>query len=401
MTQLESPGVEASAKRTLSGSLGVTAIVFMVVAAASPLTVDRRRRAARHPPRQRRRLPSAVRHQRRHPAAVLGRPGRDDPAHAPSRAPSSRTSATASDARPDSRAAWIAMLTYTTIQVSVYGYIGYILSVHGLVPRRPRAAVVAVRRFVMIALVGVLGLPPHRPVVARCSACCSSPRSASSSRSSRPSCSRGGAEGLSLAPFEPANVVSGSPGVGLMFAIAAFIGFEATAIFRDEAQGPEPDHPPRHLRRCHRHRRLLHARRLGPGHGVGSEQRSSTPPPTTPARLILAHDGPATSAPSARSSSTSCSSRRCSPASCRSTTSSPATSTRWRTPACCPTGSARCTPTHLSPHVSSLVQTVTAVVLIASVRGVPASTRCCRCSPGSPVSRPSPSRSSWPSPRSR
>ncbi len=39
MTQLESPGVEASAKRTLHGSLGVTAIVFMVVAAASPLTV--------------------------------------------------------------------------------------------------------------------------------------------------------------------------------------------------------------------------------------------------------------------------------------------------------------------------------------------------------------------------
>jgi len=42
----------------------------------------------------------------------------------------------------------------------------------------------------------------------------------------------------SLAPFEPANVVSGSPGVGLMFAIAAFIGFEATAIFRDEAKEP-------------------------------------------------------------------------------------------------------------------------------------------------------------------
>ncbi len=48
----------------------------------------------------------------------------------------------------------------------------------------------------------------------------------------------GGGEGLSLAPFEPANVVSGSPGVGLMFAIAAFIGFEATAIFRDEARDP-------------------------------------------------------------------------------------------------------------------------------------------------------------------
>ncbi len=50
---------------------------------------------------------------------------------------------------------------------------------------------------------------------------------------------RGGADGLSLAPFEPTQIASGSPGVGLMFAIAAFIGFEATAIFRDEAKDPE------------------------------------------------------------------------------------------------------------------------------------------------------------------
>lgn len=46
-------------------------------------------------------------------------------------------------------------------------------------------------------------------------------------------------EGLSLAPFQPSQIVSGSPGVGLMFAIAAFIVFEATAIFRDEAKDPD------------------------------------------------------------------------------------------------------------------------------------------------------------------
>jgi amino acid transporter len=49
----------------------------------------------------------------------------------------------------------------------------------------------------------------------------------------------GGADGLSLEPFAPSQVMSGSPGVGLMFAIAAFIGFEATAIFRDEARDPD------------------------------------------------------------------------------------------------------------------------------------------------------------------
>jgi amino acid transporter len=34
-------------------------------------------------------------------------------------------------------------------------------------------------------------------------------------------------------------VVSGSLGTAIMFAIASFIGFEATAVFRDEARDPE------------------------------------------------------------------------------------------------------------------------------------------------------------------
>jgi amino acid transporter len=50
---------------------------------------------------------------------------------------------------------------------------------------------------------------------------------------------RGGDSGLDLAPFEPSNISSGAPGIGLMFAIASFIGFEATAIFRDEARDPD------------------------------------------------------------------------------------------------------------------------------------------------------------------
>jgi hypothetical protein len=53
----------------------------------------------------------------------------------------------------------------------------------------------------------------------------------------------GGAQGLSAAPFEPPNVLSGSPGVGLMFAMAAYIGFEATAVFRDEARDPDKTIP--------------------------------------------------------------------------------------------------------------------------------------------------------------
>jgi amino acid transporter len=49
---------------------------------------------------------------------------------------------------------------------------------------------------------------------------------------------QGGAAGLSLEPFTPQAIFSGNLGVGLMFAVAGFVGFEATAIFRDEAREP-------------------------------------------------------------------------------------------------------------------------------------------------------------------
>jgi amino acid transporter len=47
---------------------------------------------------------------------------------------------------------------------------------------------------------------------------------------------RGGEEGLSLASFAPHQVFRSGLGVTLVFAIASFIGFEATAIFAEEAR---------------------------------------------------------------------------------------------------------------------------------------------------------------------
>ncbi len=46
-------------------------------------------------------------------------------------------------------------------------------------------------------------------------------------------------QGLSAEPFALEHVLSGAPGVGLMFAMSAFIGFEAVAVFRDEARNPD------------------------------------------------------------------------------------------------------------------------------------------------------------------
>jgi len=47
---------------------------------------------------------------------------------------------------------------------------------------------------------------------------------------------KGGDSGLSMAPFSPAQFFSGSPAIGILFAFAAFIGFEATTIYSEEAR---------------------------------------------------------------------------------------------------------------------------------------------------------------------
>lgn len=50
--------------------------------------------------------------------------------------------------------------------------------------------------------------------------------------------SNGGPEGISLAPFTWQSFTSGNLGVSMMFAIALFSGFEATAIYREETREP-------------------------------------------------------------------------------------------------------------------------------------------------------------------
>jgi Amino acid transporters len=49
----------------------------------------------------------------------------------------------------------------------------------------------------------------------------------------------GGPNGLTLAPFTPEHVFSGHLGIAVMFAFASFIGFEATAIYGKECRDPK------------------------------------------------------------------------------------------------------------------------------------------------------------------
>lgn len=54
---------------------------------------------------------------------------------------------------------------------------------------------------------------------------------------------KGGDSGLSSAPFTPSAMMSGAPAIGVLFCFAAFIGFEATTIYSEEAREPHKTVP--------------------------------------------------------------------------------------------------------------------------------------------------------------
>lgn len=236
MTRLEdSPDLGTPRPRALDGSLGATAIVFMVVAAASPLTV----------------IGGAA------PLGILLGNGVGFPSmfvvsgvilllfsvgisavarHVP-KPGAFFTYVGYGLGRPMGLAsAWLALLTYTAIQVSVYGYIGFVLSftIAGLGgPAVPWYAYT----LVVVVVVGLLGYR-RIELSSKVLAVLLTLEVGIVLAMVVAVVITGGAEGLSGAPFVPSIALSGSPGIGLMFAIAAFIGFEATAIFRDEARDP-------------------------------------------------------------------------------------------------------------------------------------------------------------------
>ncbi len=220
---------------TLSGSLGVGSIVFMVVAAAAPLTV----------------IAGTV------PLGIVIGNGPAFPAtfvlsavvlllfavgfcamtpHVPTAGAFYAYVERGLGRVAGMGTAFLALATYTAVQLAVYGYIGAV--VDGLVqnyggPALPwwlwsfaAMAVVAVLGFRRIELssrvLGVLLIAEVAIVLVFDLVVIGT----------------GGPEGPSTAFLQPTQITSGSLGVALMFAVAGFIGFEATAVFRDEARDP-------------------------------------------------------------------------------------------------------------------------------------------------------------------
>lgn len=133
-------------------------------------------------------------------------------------------------------AAFVALVAYTAIQVAVYGYLGWAFgdlveyfggpSLHWSVYAFVALGVVAVlgyRRIELSSKVLGVALVAEIAVVVILDAVIFS---------------SGGAEGIVWESFAPENVLDPGLAVAVLFALTGFIGFEATAVFRDEARDP-------------------------------------------------------------------------------------------------------------------------------------------------------------------
>lgn len=138
---------------------------------------------------------------------------------------------------PGLATAYLALICYTTVQIAVFSYLGATISSSIVLLGGPAIpwwlltlATVAIvgalgfrqielsSRVLVIVLLAEIGIVVLLGVVILAT---------------------GGADGVTYGSFLLENVLSGAPALGLMFAIASFIGFESTVVYRDEVRMPE------------------------------------------------------------------------------------------------------------------------------------------------------------------
>jgi len=226
--------------RELRGNLGVVAITLMVIAAAAPLTV----------------VGGLV------PIGILVGNGIGFPVmfavatgilllfavgltamsrHLP-RAGSFFVFATHGLGRGSGLAtAYLALLCYTTVQIAVFSYLGATLSSSIQLIGGP-AVPWWMLTLLSIAIVGLLGYR-HIELSSRVLVIVLIAEIGIVVALGLVILATGGSQGITFGTFVLQNILSGAPALGLMFAIASFIGFESTVVYRDEARTPDKTIP--------------------------------------------------------------------------------------------------------------------------------------------------------------
>jgi len=229
------PAVRDREPHRLAGRLGPAAIVFMVVAAAAPLTVV----AGTFP------IGIAAGNGAAYPASylvctailILFAVGFTAMArHVPGAGAFYTYVGHGLGRHMGLGAAFLALLSYTAVQGGVYGYvgaaIGELVTSHGG-PSVPWYAYA----LAMMAVVGTLGYR-HIELSGKVLGVLLICEVGIVMVINLSVIGHGGDGGMSTAAFDPGKFFTGAPGIALIFALAGFIGFEATAVFRDEARDP-------------------------------------------------------------------------------------------------------------------------------------------------------------------
>lgn len=234
-------GASAGRDHRLAGHLGVGAIIFMIMAAAAPLTT----------------VSATV------PVAVLAGNGPAFPimyvvaaiilgffavgftAMTPHVRNAGAFYAYITEGlgrRWGLAAAFLALLTYTAVQVAVHAFMGVVLHDFAMSLGGPSIPWWVFSGFsvLVVGLLGYRNIKVSGKVLGVVLVCevliCLVFAAAVALRG-------GGPEGLSTAMFQPHQILSGSPALGLMFAVSGFLGFEAAAVYRDEARNPDKTIP--------------------------------------------------------------------------------------------------------------------------------------------------------------
>lgn len=131
----------------------------------------------------------------------------------------------------------VALIAYTAIQIGIYGYIGWAISdtvafYNGPVIPWP------VYAFAVLAIVAVLGYR-HIELSAKVLGVALALEIGIVVVLDVVMVANPGPAGVTFTSFAPATFTQGTIGIAILFALTGFIGFEATAVFRDEARDRE------------------------------------------------------------------------------------------------------------------------------------------------------------------